>query len=153
MHLFKACPKCKGTLEWDVDEKMWVCLQCGIRVSQTQAKRIVEEAYAERQAKIESMSIQSNLLPVPPKPTEGLSRRGLNSPMNGYYEANKAQIIYEAKTHGEKVTARRWHIGSAQWTTLKYRWGLPINPRKHSRTYSVLPDRRPLISSGIRGRE
>lgn len=133
--LFKACPGCGGDLHWDEGDKEWCCLQGGHRYTQKEAREIVERAHLARQPE------PILLPPVPPKPIVGLDRRGQNSPMHNYYERNRKQLTFEALTYGERVTIKRWGLSGGQWTTLKYRWGLPINQGKNTKTQSVLPAR------------
>lgn len=143
--LYKACLKCGGDLEWHPLENVWHCLQCAQEYTQAEAKKIVEDAFVKRQPK----PIVDTLPPVPPKPTERLWMRGANSPMHDYYERNRKQITYEALTYGERATIKRWGLSGGQWTTLKRRWGLPINQGKNTKTQSVLPARIGAQNSGL----
>ena len=146
MYILKGCPNCGGDLEWSSDEEMWVCIQGARRFTQKQMEYLKRQDEARQRA--EEIPLTVDLSPVPPRPIDGLLKRGVNSPMHGYWEDNRALIIPEAKTYGERATCKRWNISSAQWTTLKKRWGLPLNKRGCSRALSVLPARIPLISSG-----
>lgn len=130
--LLKACPKCGGDCQWDDDEKEYYCIQAGHRFSLDQMKEIVEAANKKKR--------EREAPPAPPAPKLHGRRGGRKNPLTEYYEQNKEPIIADTKTLGETATRKKWGIKSGMWTTLKKRWGLPINKRGYRQGQrSVLP--------------
>jgi hypothetical protein len=123
---FKACPKCRGDLEWEADEKAWACIQCGCRVPLLSRLGLL-------------------ITPIPPKPITGNKYA-----IRRHYEHNRTRIIAEAHEFGEDATKKRWGIRNEAWPHLKRQFGLPINkPGGHGRA-SMLPGRSESQLAGVR---
>jgi hypothetical protein len=123
--ILKACSKYGGDLLWDEDEQEWCCIQAGHRFSQEEMEEKINKAAEERRAR--------ELPPVPPAPELHGRRGGRKNLLAEYYEQNKERIIADIKTIGETATRKRWWILPHHWTTLKRRWGLPVNKRGRKR--------------------
>lgn len=111
MILTRTCPKCKGAMEYQLEEyePEYACLNCGKRISLEDmevfmAKKREVEANNLKQPEVAS---NSTMPPVPPKP-ETTSHRAIH----GYYVENRDAILRDLAELGQKKTMERWGIKS-----------------------------------------
>ena len=114
----KACPVCKGDLEFDSEDNEWVCIQGGHRFGG-------------------ETRVYLTFTPIPLKPQGIGDRRPGTHELHAYYKANIGRIKAEVREFGESKTRERWGIPPSSWVNFKNRWEIT---GKQSNTTSKEPD-------------